>query len=83
MDMGGPTLSMSDHADHIHCGFTPQYGTDRLNRQFETVLKPDQWSRLLDRIGEIDEPKVPRNPSKYSLPTGTRKGGASGVHKGE
>jgi murein DD-endopeptidase MepM/ murein hydrolase activator NlpD len=83
MDMGGPTLSMSDHADHIHCGFTPEYGTAKTGQQLEAVLKPKQWSRLLDRIGEIDEPKVPRNPSKYSLPTGTRKGGASGLHKGE
>jgi murein DD-endopeptidase MepM/ murein hydrolase activator NlpD len=83
MDMGGPTFTMADHADHIHCGFTPQYGTAKTTEQLQAVLKPGQWSRLLDRIGKIDEPKVPNNPSKYSLPTGTRRGGASAAHRGE
>ena len=50
--MGGPTFAMADHADHIHCGFTPQYGTGEVGKQFETVLKPDQWEQLIDRIGE-------------------------------
>ncbi|MGH2960604.1 MAG: lytic murein transglycosylase [Solirubrobacterales bacterium] len=85
MDMGGPTLAMSDHADHIHCGFTPQYGKGELGKQVETILKPDQWNQLLDRIGKLDEPKVPRKPSRYALPAGKRKGkgGASAAHKGE
>jgi hypothetical protein len=83
MDMGGPTFTMADHADHIHCGFTPQYGTTKSGRQLTAVLKPGQWSRLLDRIGKLDEPKVPNQPSKYSLPSGQRKGGASDAHKGE
>jgi hypothetical protein len=83
MDMGGPSFSLADHADHIHCGFTPQYGTAETGKQLQAVLKPGQWSRLLDRIGKIDEPKVPRKPSKYSLPArehGTR---SSDAHDGE
>jgi murein DD-endopeptidase MepM/ murein hydrolase activator NlpD len=82
MDMGGPTFSMADHADHIHVGFTPQAGTDRLGKEFDAVLKPDQWEKLLDRIGNIDEPKVPRKPSKYSTPTNDGKR-SSKAHAGE
>jgi murein DD-endopeptidase MepM/ murein hydrolase activator NlpD len=82
MDMGGPTFSMADHADHIHCGFTPQYGTDKMGKEFDAVLKPDQWEKLINRISDIDEPQVPRKPSKYSTPA---KGGKrlSGDHSGE
>jgi len=83
MDIGGPTLAMADHADHIHCGFTPTYGADEIGKQVDTVLKPDQWNRLLDRIGKLDEPKVPRKPSRYALPARKGKNGASSAHKGE
>ena len=27
------------------------------------LLKPDQWQRLIDRLGEIDNPEVPTEPS--------------------
>ena len=82
MDLGGPTFSMADHADHIHVGFTPQYGTDKLGKQFDAVLKPDQWEKLIDRIGKIDEPKVPHKPSKYATPaTGGKRSSKS--HAGE
>jgi hypothetical protein len=83
MDLGGPTLSMADHADHIHCGFTPQYQNGEVDKQFETVLKPDQWKRLLDRIGELDQPKVPNKPSEYSTPAGKHRKGGSQAHVGE
>jgi len=81
MDMGGPTFSMADHADHIHVGFTPQYGTGKLGKEFDAVLKPDQWEKLIDRIGKIDEPKVPRKPSRYSLPAKGKR--SSKAHAGE
>jgi hypothetical protein len=83
MDLGGPTLAMADHADHIHCGFTPQYQNGEVDKQFETVLKPDQWKRLLDRIGELDQPKVPNKPSEYSTPAGKGRKGGSPAHVGE
>jgi hypothetical protein len=82
MDMGGPTFTLADHADHIHCGFTPQFGTGEVGKQFETVLKPDQWEQLIDRIGKLDQPKVPRSPSKYALPAREGKR-ASEAHAGE
>ena len=62
------TLSMADHADHIHVGFRPQYGSNsKLSKQLNAVLKPEQWSRLIDRLGEIENPKVSVAPSKAAL----------------
>ena len=29
MDMGGPTMVLADHADHIHVGFQPLFGAER------------------------------------------------------
>ncbi|MBE2318267.1 lytic murein transglycosylase [Solirubrobacter sp. CPCC 204708] len=70
------TLAMGDHDDHIHVGFKPQYGENaEASEQLSAVLKPDQWDRLIQRLGEIDNPIVPLNPSKSALrvtdPTGT------------
>jgi murein DD-endopeptidase MepM/ murein hydrolase activator NlpD len=62
------TLSMADHADHIHVGFRPQYGTNsKLSKQLNAVLKPEQWSRLIDRLGKIENPKVSVAPSNAAL----------------
>jgi hypothetical protein len=85
MDLGGPSFAMADHADHIHCGFTPEYGTAKTGKEFQSVLKPGQWERLIDRIGKLDQPKVSSNPSKYATPTrkGKRKHRSSRSHVGE
>jgi murein DD-endopeptidase MepM/ murein hydrolase activator NlpD len=78
------TMSLPDHADHIHVGFRPLYGTDsKLGRQLNSALKPKQWIKLIDRLGQIDNPKVLTSPSKYSIDVpkaGTR---ASNAHQGE
>ena len=67
-DIGGATMAMADHADHIHVGFRPLFGTNaRLGRQALAVLKPGQWSDLLARLREIQNPVVPTKPSKYAL----------------
>jgi hypothetical protein len=53
------TLALPDHADHIHVGFHPLYGTNtKLARQLDSVLKPGQWIKLINRIGKIDLPEV-------------------------
>ena len=71
------TFAMGDHHDHIHVGFRPLYGTNsKLSKQVNAVLKPKQWIKLIDRLGEIDNPTVRRKPSKYAVP-------ASDAHKGE
>jgi hypothetical protein len=82
MDMGGPTFVMADHDDHIHVGFAPEYGDNELGQQFESVLDPDQWQRLIEQLGKIDNPQVPQNPSQYSLPAG-KQDRASDAHLGE
>ena len=73
MDMGGPTFVLPDHDDHIHVGFNPAYSDDEMGQQFASLLKPDQWQRLIDQLGKIDNPQVPQNPSEYSLPARARR----------
>jgi hypothetical protein len=80
MDLGGPTFAMGDHDDHIHVGFTPAYGPGKPLEQLAQVLEPDQWQRLIERLGEIDNPEVPTKPSKFATPADRR---ASDAHRGE
>ena len=62
------TLAMGDHADHIHIGWKPLYGTNsKAAKQVNAVLKPNQWIKLIDRLKEIDNPEVSLEPSKYSV----------------
>ncbi len=83
LEIGGPTIAMGDHADHIHVGFRPLFGTNKkLGRQALAVLKPGQWSNLLDRLRKIENPVVPTKPSKYSIDV-PRKKRASRAHQGE
>ena len=61
------TFAMSDHADHLHVGWRPLYGENKTAaKQINAILKPKQWIKLIDRLGEIDNPTVPTSPSKYS-----------------
>jgi hypothetical protein len=70
------TLVLADHDDHIHVGFTPQYGTNsKLSKQLSAVLKPSQWSRLIERLGEIENPAVRVAPSKAALKAKTSRKG--------
>ena len=85
------TFAMGDHADHVHVGYTPDYGpgSGSVSKQFGQMLKPDQWERLIDRLGEIDNPTVPTEPSDAALPAGKDKEQdeadkrASSAHLGE
>ncbi len=81
MEIGGPTFAMGDHADHIHLGFNPTLGPGERAGQSSGLLDPNQWDKLLDRIGELDQPEVPIKPSEFSLPSGG--GRASNAHQGE
>ena len=36
------------------------------------LLKPDQWQRLTGRLGEIENPEVPTEPSESRCPTSRR-----------
>ncbi|TML92450.1 MAG: hypothetical protein E6G10_29515, partial [Actinobacteria bacterium] len=65
------TLALPDHNDHIHVGFRPLTGTGA--EKFDSVLKPGQWDRLIERLATLENPSVSLQPSRYALP----------VHKGD
>jgi Transglycosylase SLT domain/Peptidase family M23 len=81
--LGGPSFAMADHADHVHIGWSPYFGEVGGEAQFVQLLKPDQWLRLTDQLGEIENPEVPISPSDFSLPDDeqdkpAKAGGSSG-----
>ena len=73
MDLGPPTFAMPDHDDHIHVGYTFTSSGNSV-KQLGEILKPEQWQRLIERLGEIQNPKVPAKPSSAALPA---KGGSN------
>jgi len=77
-DMPGATsFAMADHYDHVHVGYHAV--ESGLEAQFSALLKPDQWQRLISRLGQIENPEVPIHPSQYSLPDKPQgDGGTSG-----
>jgi len=82
LEIGGATFAMADHNDHIHVGFQPMFGANKkLGKQALAVLAPDQWSNLIARLREIENPVVPTKPSKYALPAKRKR--ASNAHQGE
>jgi hypothetical protein len=79
-DLPGETsFALPDHYDHVHVGYHPLSGP--FDQQFNALLKPDQWQRLTNRLGEIDNPRVSPTPSPYSLPDGQGKSGNGGGDK--
>ncbi|MGH2840369.1 MAG: lytic murein transglycosylase [Solirubrobacteraceae bacterium] len=77
------TLAMGDHADHIHVGFRPNFDpSTKAGRMAEAVLKPSQWIKLIDRLGDIANPTVRVKPSKYAIRVPKAKR-ASQSHQGE
>jgi hypothetical protein len=81
-DLPGETsFALADHFDHVHVGYHPIGFGSPFEAQFSTLLKPDQWQRLIDRLGEIENPDVPVNPSRYSLPDGGN--GGTGAPAGD
>ena len=68
------TLAMGDHDDHIHVGWRPLYGGGRLaTREIDAALQPDQWIKLIERLGEIANPRVRALPSRFAVEV-TRRG---------
>ncbi|HST41643.1 MAG TPA: hypothetical protein VLK58_19145, partial [Conexibacter sp.] len=62
------TLAMSDHDDHIHVGFhaVAQPGSPRL----QSLMRPEQWTRLVEQLGAIQNPIVPTTVSRYATKDG-------------
>jgi hypothetical protein len=79
-DLPGETsFAMADHYDHVHVGYQPDAGNP-LESQFSPLLKPDQWQRLIERLGQIENPEVAIKPSPFSLPDAGQSGnGGSGA----
>ncbi|HWT25653.1 MAG TPA: hypothetical protein VN213_19260, partial [Solirubrobacteraceae bacterium] len=75
------TFAMGDHHDHIHVGWRPLFGVNtKAARQIAAVLKPDQWIKLIERLGAIDNPVVREQPSKFAVKVVKR---ASRAHRAE
>jgi hypothetical protein len=71
MDLGPPTFILPDHYNHIHVGYS--FSTSGNISQLGQMLKPEQWQRLIERLGQIENPKVPAKPSVAALPAKGRK----------
>ena len=63
LELGGPTLAMGDHADHIHVGYRP--GEDSGHGHggpaagaATAILKASQWDEVVNRVGEIRNPRI-------------------------
>ena len=52
-------------------------------RQFDAVLKPGQWIKLIDRLNHIQNPVVPTKPSKFAIKVPSKKHRASAAHAGD
>ena len=67
MDLGPPTFILPDHWNHIHVGYTFTTAGSSI-KQLGEILKPEQWQRLIQRLGQIQNPKVPSKPSAAAIP---------------
>ena len=64
------TLALPDHNNRIQVTYTPLFGNNKkLSDEIKTILQPQQWIQLINRISQIPEPVVPITPSKYALRT--------------
>ncbi len=65
------TLALPDHSNRIQVSYTPQFGSNKkLAAQVASILQPNQWIQLINRIGQLPEPVVPIAPSKYAIKVG-------------
>ncbi len=64
------TLALPDHASEIQVTFTPVFGANKkLSDEIKSILRPNQWIQLINRISQIPEPIVPIAPSKFAIRT--------------
>jgi murein DD-endopeptidase MepM/ murein hydrolase activator NlpD len=71
---GEVSFAEASHYDHVHIGYRPVEAGNPLESQFQALLKPNQWQHLINRLGKIENPKVPIEPSKYSVPDHPKNG---------
>jgi hypothetical protein len=64
-------IKLSDHVDRIQVAYTQLYGNNKQLAQVAgSILQPGQWTKLINRISQINEPIVPISPSKYAIKPG-------------
>ena len=74
------TIARRDYTDRVHVGYLPQYDPNtKFGRQVDSVLRPQQWLRLITRLDQIPNPTVAAQPSPYAIPDSGALSGA-GVH---
>ncbi len=63
------TMAMSDHHDHIHIGWRPaaESATGGAASVRESALRPNQWTRVVERLSRIENPRVVRGPARRVL----------------
>jgi hypothetical protein len=77
------TIARKDHPDRVHVGYLPQYDPKtKFGRQVDSVLKPQQWLKLIARLNQIPNPTVTAAPSPYAIPDTTALTGAGATGAG-
>ena len=62
------TLALPSHDNRIQILFGSSYGSNgKASKQVASILKPGQWTTLINRLSEIPEPVVPVSPSRYAI----------------
>jgi hypothetical protein len=75
------TISMGDHADHIHVGYNPVGGNTGGGKFANAVIRPGQWLKVIDRLSEIENPKVRTKPSKVAIKVTPKRHGNVGARR--
>jgi hypothetical protein len=69
--IGGATMSLPDHNDHIHVGFRAGAGVNAGGKVGKGTkgasLSKKDWYRVFDHLGKIKNPDVPTQPSAYAI----------------
>jgi murein DD-endopeptidase MepM/ murein hydrolase activator NlpD len=62
------TLALPSHDNRIQILFGTSYGSNgAASKQVKSILKPGQWTTLINRLSEIPEPVVPVSPSRFAI----------------
>jgi hypothetical protein len=61
------TLAKADHYNHIHVGFRP-FADASAAGPLSSSITPQEWIKLIARLGEIPDPTVANGPSAAAIP---------------
>ena len=62
------TLELPSHQNRIQVLFGTSYGANgTASKQVSSILKPGQWTTLMNRLAQIPEPVVPVRTSRYAI----------------